>query len=134
MSVKPEIFYSPLLDELEESFNTSFNQAWFHALAENSHIDEGLIRQVEDFFIMKDSFESDSGKILEIVVIIEDIVSLVRRFMLPRLRDKLRVSGFYRGNDSLAPDLRIKYRFIAYAFPHNIRRLAEIAERIKSAL
>jgi hypothetical protein len=134
MVAETDFFVSPLLDELEQAFETSFNQAWFRILAEDSPIDSPRFREVEAFFISKSSYESDPRKIMEIVIAIEEIVSLVRQFLLPHLRDRLRVSGFYARDNTLSKEHKIKYGFIAYAFPHNINRIESLTGKIRAAL
>ena len=134
METKTEGRIIQLLEELEEAFNISFNHTWFRVLAEESPVDKGLLREVEDFFVLKSPFSCDELQISEIVLAIEQIVSIVKRYLLPCLRDRLRISGFFADDTSIDRNTRIKYKFIAYAFPHNIRRLEEISLQLRSAL
>ncbi len=131
MVVESEIIVSPLLEELEAAFNTSFNQAWFKILAEGSPVDSPRFREVEAFFDSMSSCDTDEPEVMEIVKAVEEIVSLVRRHLLPRLRDRLRISGFYAHDTTLSKEHKVKYKLIAYAFPHNLERIESITERIK---
>jgi hypothetical protein len=134
METKSEICVEPLLDELENAFNISFNHTWFRVIADDAEIDGSLLREVEEFFILKTPFASDEIRILEILLVIDEIIGNVRRYLLPTLRDKLRISGFFADDDIIDKDLRVKYRLIAYAFPRNLERLEEIAFRVRSVL
>lgn len=134
MVAETDFLVSPLLEELEKAFETSFKQAWFRILAENSPIDSPRFREVEAFFASRSFYESDPHKIMEIIIALEEIVSLVRQYLLPSLRDRLRISGFYARNNTLGKEHKIKYGFIAYAFPHNINRIESLTGKIRTVL
>jgi hypothetical protein len=123
-----------LLGEVREVFENHFDRTWFSILIDDMPIDLRSVREIRHIVSLKRIFPGEEKEIWQGVRDLEEFIANVRRFLLPMLRERLRVSRLY-------PAQRVKDRtqliiraFVAFTFPYNLERLRVLTSKLKSRL
>ncbi|MBN1699026.1 MAG: hypothetical protein JW881_16020 [Spirochaetales bacterium] len=118
-----------LITELATLLETYFNRNWFFILIEDIPVDIDSIMEMSRLLSIQT--EPDEAKIRELVHGLDQFIQSLRRYVIPFLRQKLRISY-------LIPHAMIKdknnllvYRLIASVFPDNVNRLALLTDMLK---
>jgi hypothetical protein len=65
---------------------------------------------------------------------LKDLILTSKRYLLPALRDKLKVSGLYKNRSSESKEELVMRDLFSYTFPHNLQRLEELTLNLKENL
>jgi hypothetical protein len=118
------------LSELATLYHDQFDRNWLYLILERSPLDTSVMGDVRDL-VETDVAFLDPTKLDRHTQALEEYVQHLRRYVIPGLREKLGISGFTGGIRVLSEDQIILRKFIAYAFPHNLERLAALTSRLK---
>lgn len=122
-----------LLGELTLLYTSQFDRNWLHLLLERYPVDPSVTAEIREL-VESDTSLLEVDRLAARMDAVQEYVRHLRRFVLPGLREKLGVSGLRPSATVYAQDQLVLRRLIAYTFPHNLSRLAELAERLKELL
>jgi hypothetical protein len=124
----------PVIRRIRQVFEDHFDRTWFSIVIDGLPIDFKTIRVIRGLVALESVHTGDEGFIYEAVLELSRFVLLVRKYLLPVLKERLGVSG-------LAPDRTVRdrtqyilRRLVAYTFPFNLQRLAELNQDLKRRL
>ena len=122
---------SLLVKELLQLLEFYFKQNWFLLLLEDLPGKRLELHEISGLLSFPEISIHDVQKIQDIINLLDHFVHSIKRYLLPVLREKLRISG-------LSPEKRLKSKeellrngLIASVFPDNLKRLSCISEQIK---
>ena len=124
----------PVIRRIRQVFEDHFDRTWFSIVIDGLPIDFKTIRVIRGLVALESVHAGDEGFIYEAVEELNRFVVLVRKYLLPVLKERLGVSG-------LVPDRMVRdrtqfilRRLVAYTFPFNLQRLAELNQDLKRRL
>ena len=119
---------------LKETFERNFEIPWFLALLEGLPVDPLLIKDIRGFFKINDSWAVTEARAREGIHNLELFVLTLRHYLLPCIKEKLRISP-------LRPEMMITDRdqkairaLVAYSMPLKITMLDEQLKSFKQYL
>ena len=125
---------SRLIDELRELYLGHFDNHWFTSLLEEHSFNSSRLRYIHNMLEIQSIYSAETSVFYDAIETLEDLTLTARRYLLPALRDKLKVSGFYRGRGTGSKEELIIKDMFSYTFPHNLQRLEEITSELKESL
>ncbi|MBI9107738.1 MAG: hypothetical protein JEZ04_13405 [Spirochaetales bacterium] len=125
---------SRIIDELRELYFGQFDNHWFITLLDSNAFNTSRLRYIQNMLVIQSIYSTEAAVFNDGIETLEEVILTARRYILPVLRDKLRISGFYksRGNDS-KEELVMRDLF-SYTFPYNLKRLEELTIDLKENL
>ena len=124
----------PLIRRIRRVFEDHFDRTWFAIIIDGLPIDFRTIRIIRELVGLESIHVGDEWFIYQAVVELSRFSLLIRKFLLPVLKERLGVSG-------LMPDriIRDRYqyilrRFVAYTFPYNLERLEALTSELRTHL
>jgi hypothetical protein len=124
----------PLIRRIRQVFEDHFDRTWFAIIIDGLPIDFRTIRIIRELVGLESIHVGDEWFIYQAVVELSRFSLLIRKFLLPVLKERLGVSG-------LMPDriIRDRYqyilrRFVAYTFPYNLERLEALTVELRTHL
>ena len=124
---------SRIIDELRDLYNGHFDKYWFRSLLEQNAFDQSRLRDIQNMTEIQSVYNTEMIVFNEGIEALEEMILTSKRYILPALRDKLKISGFYRAASSSKDDLVMRDLF-SYTFPFNLQRLEELVIELKKAL
>ncbi|MBN2531268.1 MAG: hypothetical protein JXB88_00175 [Spirochaetales bacterium] len=125
---------SLLIKELFELLTFYFSQNWFLILLEDIPGNEPDMHEILGLLSYQTISLEDRQKLKDIIILLDHLVSIIKRFLLPVIREKLRISGLVPEKQLKDRDERIRNGFIASVFPDNLERISLISDKIKCYL
>lgn len=122
------------LEALRNHFDRHFDRGPVAAVIEDLPIDSALLRTVRDTLALSGAYPEHLPEIEFGVRRLFELVTELRRHLLPVLRDRLGVSGFASTRLRSSGDDRVYRGMLALTFPHNLNRLEELAENLASVV
>ena len=124
---------SRIIDELRELFYGHFDNYWFISLLEQNAFDTGRLRAIHSLLEIQSVYNTERIIFIDGMDAFQEIILTSKRYLLPALRDKLKISGFYKNNTGTRDDRVMKSMF-SYTFPHNLKRLEELLDELKRVI
>lgn len=125
---------SRIIDELRELYLGHFDNHWFISLLESNAFNPSRLRYIHNMLEIQSIYSTETTVFREAIETLEDIILTAKRYMLPALRDKLKVSGFYKNRSSETREELVMRDLFSYTFPHNLQRLEELTADLKENL
>jgi hypothetical protein len=97
-------------------------------------IDFRTFREIRELVTMETIHPGDERVIYEGVQELKSFIAHIRKFLLPVLKERLRVSGLFPHQMVKDKTQYILRRFVVYTFPYNLNRLADLAEQLREHL
>ena len=116
--------------QLSTLFRDQFDRNWLHLILERSPVEGSVMTDIQDL-IETDVALLDPGRLERHTQALEEYVQHIRRYVIPGLREKLGISGLIGASKFWSEDQVILRKLIAYAFPHNLERLAALADQLR---
>ena len=120
--------------EIRSCFTNNFENQWFFMLVEGIPMDPLLLREIRDFLKIDEAWAVDAGRAREGVRNLELFLLTLRHYLLPGLKETLRISP-------LRPEMMIRDRdqrairaLVAYSIPLKIALLDDLVKSFKCAL
>lgn len=120
-----------MLKELLYLLNLYISQNWFILLLEEMPNSISDINEIHRLLSSKKISIKDTRQLKDIVNSLDQFILNIKKFLLPVLREKLRISGLTPEKQIKSKDERIIKEFIAAVFPDNIERISFISRKIK---
>lgn len=124
----------PVIRRIRQVFEDHFDRTWFSIVIDGLPIDFKTIRVIRSLVALESVHEGDQRFIYEAALELNRFVGLVRKYLLPVLKERLGVSP-------LAPQQMVKdrnqyilRRLVAYTLPANLQRLSELTRELRGRL
>jgi hypothetical protein len=124
----------PVIRRLRQVFEDHFDRTWFSIVIDGLPIDARTIRTIRGLVALESVHLGDEWFIRQGVEELERFVRLVRRFLLPALKERMGVSGLVPERMVRDRTQYILRRLVVYTFPHNLQRLAELTGELRRRL
>ena len=123
-----------LIHITRDLFENHFDRTWFSLIIDGLPIDFRTVREIRELVSMESIHPGDERVIYQGVLELEQFVRHVRQFLLPDLKERLRVSCLFPDRMVKDKTAYIIRRFVVYTFPYNLQRLANLAGELRSHL
>jgi hypothetical protein len=124
----------PVLRKIRQVFEDHFDRTWFSIVIDGLPIDFRTIRIIRGLVALESVHKGDEWFIYEAVLELERFVLLVRKYLLPVLKERLGVSRLVPHRLVRDETQYILRRLVVYTFPFNLQRLAELNQVLKRRL
>jgi len=122
------------ISEIREVFEDHFDRTWFSILIDDLPIDAKTVREIRELLSLSRVFPEDVPLIYSGVEELESFIVHVRRYLVPFIKDRLMVSGFFPKNMLKDRTQYILRRLVAYTFPFNLNSLSLLTSTLKATL
>ncbi len=122
---------SRIIDELRALYLGHFDNHWFISLLESNAFNSSRLRYIHNMLEIQSIYSTETAVFRDAIETLEDIILTAKRYMLPALRDKLKVSGFYKNRSGETREELVMRDLFSYTFPHNLQRLEELTAGLK---
>jgi hypothetical protein len=123
-----------IISEVRDVFENHFDRNWFSLLIDDMPIDPGMVREIRRLVSLKNIFPGEEWQIWQGVQALSDFVLLVKRFLLPMLKERLGISSLIPARRVGDPTQLIIRKFVAFTFPYNLERLKVLTEKLRAHL
>jgi len=124
----------PLIRKIRRVFEDHFDRTWFAIIIDGLPIDFRTIRIIRELVGLQSIHVGDEWFIYQAVVELSRFSLLIRKFLLPVLKERLGVSGLMPHRVVRDRTQYILRRFVAYTFPYNLERLEGLTGQLRSSL
>jgi hypothetical protein len=124
----------PLIRRIRRVFEDHFDRTWFAIIIDGLPIDVRTVRMIRELVSLESIHIGDEWFIYQAMLELNRFVLLVRKFLLPVLKERLGVSGLVPHRMVRDRTQYILRRFVAYTFPYNLQRLEELAVELRDEL
>ncbi len=123
------------IDELRELFLGHFDNYWFTSLLEKNAFNPYRLRYVHDMIGIQSVYNTEKEVFQDGIEALEEIITTSKRYLLPVIRDELKISGFYRSNGGPgSSNDRLMRELFSCTFSHNLERLEELTRELKEII
>ncbi|UCF95810.1 MAG: hypothetical protein JSV89_11555 [Spirochaetaceae bacterium] len=124
----------PLIRKIRQVFEDHFDRTWFAIIIDGLPIDFRTIRMIRELVGLQSIHVGDEWFIYQAVVELSRFSLLIRKFLLPVLKERLGVSGLIPHRIVRDRTQYILRRFVAYTFPFNLERLEALTAELRTQL
>jgi hypothetical protein len=124
----------PLIRKIRRVFEDHFDRTWFSIIIDGLPIDFRTIRMIRELVTLQSIHVGDEWFIYQAVVELSRFSLLIRKFLLPVLKERLGVSGLVPHRVIRDRGQYILRRFVAYTFPFNLERLEALTVELRDQL
>lgn len=124
----------PLIRKIRQVFEDHFDRTWFAIIIDGLPIDFRTIRMIRELVGLQSIHVGDEWFIYQAVVELSRFSLLIRKFLLPVLKERLGVSGLIPHRIVRDRTQYILRRFVAYTFPFNLDRLETLTAELRTQL
>lgn len=125
---------SRIIDELRELYFGHFDNHWFMTLLDSNAFNTSRLRYIHTMLEIQSIYSTETAVFTDAIETLEDLILTAKRYMLPALRDKLKVSGFYKNRGGETREELVRRDLFSYTFPYNLQRLEELTADLKENL
>jgi hypothetical protein len=123
-----------IIGEIRDVFENHFDRTWFSLLIDDMPIDLRTVREIRHVVSLKRIYDGEEKEIWQGVRDLEEFVTHVRRYFLPLLRERLRISRLFPAQRVTDRTQLIIRTFVAFTFPYNLERLRILTSKLKARL
>jgi hypothetical protein len=124
----------PLIRKIRRVFEDHFDRTWFAIIIDGLPIDFRTVRMIRELVALQSIHVGDEWFIYQAVVELSRFSLLIRKFLLPVLKERLGVSGLIPHRIVRDRTQYILRRFVAYTFPYNLERLEALTGQLRAHL
>ena len=124
----------PVIRKIRRVFEDHFDRTWFSIIIDGLPIDFRTVRMIRELVALQSIHVGDEWFIYQGAVELTRFVLLIRRFLLPVLKERLGVSGLVPHRIVRDRTQYILRRFVAYTFPYNLDRLEALTSELREHL
>jgi hypothetical protein len=124
----------PVIRKIRRVFEDHFDRTWFSIIIDGLPIDFRTVRMIRELVALQSIHVGDEWFIYQGAVELGRFVLLIRRFLLPVLKERLGVSRLVPHRIVRDPTQYILRRFVAYTFPYNLDRLEALTAELQKLL
>ena len=126
--------FLPVIRRIRQVFEDHFDRTWFAIIIDGLPIDFRTIRMIRELVGLESIHVGDEWFIYQAVVELSRFSLLIRKFLLPVLKERLGVSGLVPHRIVRDRTQFILRRFVAYTFPYNLERLEALTIELRTQL
>ncbi len=121
-----------IIHDIRNVFDDHFDRGWAATLVARSGIDPQSVRQLR--YLIGQCADNHGGEesLYDLVTALRRFIAELREAVLPELENHLGlrvdIPAAWRSRDDF-----VHRRMLAYVFPHNVNRLAELTEQLARA-
>lgn len=123
-----------LIAQVRDIFENHFDRTWFSVVVDGLPIDFRTVREIRQMVGLKTLYPGEERGIYQGVLELETFVLIVRRQLLPVLKERLGVSWLFPGRRVRDRNQVMLRRLVAITFPYNLERLRLATQRLKDGL
>lgn len=123
-----------LVQKIKHTFEDHFDRTWFSLIIDGLPIDFRTVRLIREVVSLHSLHPGDEWLLYQGAIELGRFVYHVRKFLLPVIKERLRVSGLFPHQIVKDKTQYILRRFVVYTFPHNLERLACLTGELKDRL
>jgi hypothetical protein len=124
----------PLIRKIREVFEDHFDRTWFAIIIDGLPIDFRTVRIIRELVGLQSIHVGDEWFIYQAVVELSRFSLLIRKFLLPVIKERLGVSALIPHRVVRDQTQYILRRFVAYTFPYNLERLEALTAELRTNL
>jgi hypothetical protein len=124
----------PVIRKIRQVFEDHFDRTWFSIIIDGLPFDFRTIRIIRELATLQSIHVGDEWFIYKAVVELSRFILLIRKFLLPVLKERLGVSGLLPHKIVRDRSQYILRRFVAYTFPYNLERLEALTAELRGQL
>lgn len=124
---------SRIIDELRDLYYGHFDNYFFVSLLEQNAFDSSRLRCIQNMLEIQSVYSAETIVFTEGIEAIDEVILTSKRYLLPELRDKLKVSGFYNRSTESRDD-KVMRNLFSYTFPYNLQLLEELNTELKKSI
>ncbi|MCK5008438.1 MAG: hypothetical protein KAR73_13695 [Spirochaetales bacterium] len=124
----------PVIRKIRQVFEDHFDRTWFSIIIDGLPFDFRTIRIIRELATLQSIHVGDEWFIYQAVVELSRFILLIRKFLLPVLKERLGVSGLLPHKIVRDRSQYILRRFVAYTFPYNLERLEALTVELRGQL
>jgi len=124
----------PLIRKIRRVFEDHFDRTWFAIIIDGLPIDFRTIRMIRELVGLQSIHVGDEWFIYQAATELSRFSLLIRKFLLPVLKERLGVSGLIPHRIVRDRYQYILRRFVAYTFPYNLERLEALTTELRAHL
>ncbi|MBN1649341.1 MAG: hypothetical protein JW874_14990 [Spirochaetales bacterium] len=119
-----------ILSEIRDIYNDFFNKSYLSGIIEELPVDKSKMHSLYHLLNTAYFSSEDTKPLAEAVIYLDYFIAVMSNYLLPDLKDYLRISGFF-------PDMKrgsVEYvlkSFICYTFPTNLEKLKDLTDELK---
>jgi len=122
-----------LKEEAADIFRYNFDTGYFLPVMDHAAYDASQLRDIRQFLYGADLILQDPAQARTGIEALQEFTAFCRTFVSPSIRELMGISGFRNsaGHSPQARTLLAVKGMFAYTYPHNIRRLEELAHSLR---
>ena len=120
--------------DLRYTFEKNFENSWFFLLLEGIPVDPLLLKDIRDFLKLDESWAITETRAREGIRNLELFILTLRHYLLPSIKERLRISPLKPDTMIKDPDQRAIRALVAYSMPLKIELLEEQVKLFKKYL
>lgn len=121
-----------IIDELRQLYYGHFDNYWFITLLEQNAFDTSRLRAIHAMLEIQSVYNIEKVIITDGMDALQELILTSKRYLIPSLRDKLRISGFF--NDYGTREDKVMKSMFSYTFPHNLNHLEELLSELQKTI
>jgi hypothetical protein len=123
-----------LIAELRDVFENNFDRTWFSLILDGIPIDLRTVRIIRELVSLTSIYPGEEWLIMRGIEELEAFYAIVKRFLLPVLKERLGISWLLPQKKVRDPHQYILRKFVAFTFPYNLERLRRLTLKLKTKL
>lgn len=119
-----------ILYEVKNSFMDNFDKSWFYIVIDDLPVNLKNIIEIKE--ALSDSLlYTNLRELFQIIIKLEWFIQNVRKYLLPVIKEKLRISHLYPSLLVRDRNVYVKRNLIAYVLPFNLENLNKHTLKLK---
>lgn len=124
----------PVIHKIRQIFEDHFDRTWFSIIIDGLPIDFRTMRMIRELVALQSIHVGDEWFIYQAVVELSRFILMIRKFLLPVIKERLGVSGLIPHKIVRDRTQYILRRFVVYTFPYNLERLEALTGKLRDLL
>lgn len=122
------------IGRIRTAFNDNFENNWFWILIDDVPLDPVVLKDIRDFLRIDETWAVDRKRALEGIKYLELFIETIRKFLLPCIREKLRISNLNPQNRVMDRDQKAIRGLVACALPLKVKILEDLVQGFRREL
>jgi hypothetical protein len=123
-----------IIGDVRDVFENNFDKTWFSLLIDDMPMDSRAFREIRHVVSLRSLYPGEEWEIWQGVLDLEVFIAMVRRFLLPVIKERLGISWLFPGRRVKDRTQVIIRKFVAFTFPYNLERLRVLTDKLKARL
>jgi hypothetical protein len=121
-----------VITDIRDLYEEQFDRSWLGTVIGTMPIDSAVLRNIRHMTSITVFYPGAENAIFIGLHDLDVFVAELRRNLLPSVKERLRISPLYPLSRVRDRDVLIYRKLVAYCLPHNLNRLEELAQRLRT--